>query len=140
MLCAMGEESRQPCVTGPLCSNVPLVAHRSYPGASSSIHLEKTRKGCASSSHCPNSFLIVLHGCWVWPTGIKMAVSCLQGPHTMLLTFGGKRNISGKDFPPQHRSVAMLCIGAMLSQQMDLYDFQTPSLLVHSLRKQMQHH
>lgn len=39
----------------------------------SSIHLDKTRKGCGSSEHFPNSFLTAMHGCWVCPTGTKMA-------------------------------------------------------------------
>lgn len=57
----------------------------------------------------------------------------------MLLTFGGKKNITGKDFPPQRRGTAALCIGAVLSQLVNLYNFQTPSLLVLSLGEQMQH-
>lgn len=58
----------------------------------------------------------------------------------MLLTFGGKKNITGKDFPPQRGGTAVLCIGTVLSQLVDLYNFQTPSLLVLILGEQMQHH
>lgn len=58
----------------------------------------------------------------------------------MLLTFGGKKNVTGKDFPPQHRATAALCIGAVLSQLVDLYNFQTPFLLTLSLGEQMQRH
>lgn len=72
--------------------------------------------------------------------GERAAVICLQGPHTTLLTFGGKENITGKDFPPQCWGMAVLRVGAVLSQLVDLYNFQTPSLLVLSLGEQMQHH
>lgn len=36
--------------------------------------------------------------------------------------------------------MAVLRVGAVLSQLVDLYNFQTPSLLVLSLGEQMQHH
>lgn len=40
---------------------------------SSSNHLEKTRKCCASSKYWPKSFLIAPRRCWIWPTGTEMA-------------------------------------------------------------------